>query len=219
MRKTVLIVDDNDTLAFFTARNLQRDIEGLEVFTAKSCAEARAEAAKHNPSVVIADLKLMDGNGLDLVRELGERFPHLETILISGEEPPPLGRGDLFAFLAKPYEADTLVQMVRQALAGEAPQPPSEAQIETEDCVGYDRHLVKNRLAGLLAGLRAFGADLRAEIDNPEAIKATVDEYVDRLCASVTEVSNMLPKCPAGRPNRHGVNHKARLESHNDGLS
>jgi hypothetical protein len=108
--------------------------------------------------------------------------------------------------------------MVRRALAREGPQQSSEAQIEPTDCVGYDRHLVRNRLAGLLAGLRAFGADLRAELDDPEAIRATVDEYVDRLCASVTEVSNMLPKCPPKGQNRHGVEQKMRLQAHNDGL-
>lgn len=217
MRKTVLIVDDNDTLAFFTARNLQRDIEDLKVFTAKSCLEARGEADKHHPSVLIADLKLADGNGLDLVRELSERFPHLESILISGEEPPPFGRNTLFGYLAKPYEADTLVQMVRQALAGEAAQESPEPQIESVECTGYDRHLVRNRLAGLLAGLRAFGADLRAEIDDPEAIKATVDEYVDRLCASVTEVSNMLPKCPQKGTNRRSAAPRARPHSPHNG--
>lgn len=211
-------MDDNETLAFFTARNLQRDIEGLEVFTAKSCMEARAEAGKHYLSVVIADLKLVDGNGLDLIRELSERFPDLEAILISGEEPPPSGRADLFGYLAKPYEAETLVHMVRRALAGEEAQQSSEVQEEPTDCVGYDRHLVRNRLAGLLAGLRAFGADLRAELDDPEAIRATVDEYVDRLCASVTEVSNMLPKCPLRGATREDVQRKVRLESQNEGL-
>jgi hypothetical protein len=46
----------------------------------------------------------------------------------------------------------------------------------------------------LLAGLRAFGADLRARANDPDAVNATVDEYLDRLCAAVREVSSMLPK-------------------------
>jgi DNA-binding response OmpR family regulator len=200
VNNTVLIVDDNTTLAYFSARNLRSDIEELEVFTASSCAEAREVANRHHPSVVIVDLGLEDGNGLDLMREMKKDSPGLATVLISGEEPPPSSLNGLFGFLVKPYEAEDLVDLVRRALRAERPEPIARPGQEREiECRGYDFHHAQNRLAGLLAGLRAFGADLRAQADDAPAVRETVDEYIDRLCGVVVEVSEMLPRCPANK--------------------
>ena len=83
MNPTVLIVDDNVSLAYFTSCNLRGEIEGLEVLTAGSCREAHALAADYQPSVFIVDLKLPDGDGLELIRELKTRFPQMTPILIT----------------------------------------------------------------------------------------------------------------------------------------
>jgi ActR/RegA family two-component response regulator len=190
---TILIVDDNATLAYFSARNLQRDLPGTQVFSATSCREAWDAAELHRPAVLVADWKLADGEGLGLIREMSARFPDLQAILISGEEPDPASRRDLFGFLVKPYETTELAGLVGRALSRKAPEDASEKSVRNA-VPSYDRHHMRNRLAGLLAGLRAFGADLRARANDPDAVNATVDEYLDRLCAAVQEVSSMLPK-------------------------
>lgn len=64
----VLVVDDDDEV-----RTLVRDgliIHGFEVSEAGSAAEARRSVAIMRPDVVLLDLTLPDGNGLDLLREL-----------------------------------------------------------------------------------------------------------------------------------------------------
>lgn len=193
MSATILIVDDNATLAYFSARNLQRDLPGTQVFSATSCREAWDAAEAHRPSVLVADWRLADGEGLDLIRKMSKRFPGLQAILISGEEPEPAVRRDLFGFLVKPYEATDLAGLVDRALSRKAPEETSEESVRGPEPT-YDRHHIRNRLAGLLAGMRAFGADLRARANDPDAVNATVDEYLDRLCAVVQEVSTMLPE-------------------------
>ena len=115
---TVMIVDDNTTLAYCTARNLQRDIQGLEVVTVGSCREARKAFQESLPSVAIVDFQLEDGNGMDLCREISQHASGVSTILISGEVPPRPLANDLFGFLLKPYDAEALVALVNEALAG-----------------------------------------------------------------------------------------------------
>ncbi|MBI5571268.1 MAG: response regulator [Desulfomonile tiedjei] len=196
----VLIVDDNAMLAFFTARNLQREIEGLEVITAASVAEAKRAVQQNRPSVVIVDVRLTDGCGIDLVRELTKLYPEIAGILISGDFPPESVRHALFGFLLKPYEAEAIVDMVRQALAGNASSEERSRPSQPLPCHGYDRHKMQNRLAVLLAGLRTLGADLDAQGYDPRVVKRILHEDIEELCATVMEISHGLPICPAKGP-------------------
>ncbi len=205
---TALIVDDNATLVYFTARNLEKGISGLEVITAKSCEEAKAAVEKHAPCILIADIALTDGNGIDLVNEMMDRYPDMLAVLISGEPPVKAVRQDLFGFLLKPYEAGELVALVRKALErngspekeSERPEPPERRNYDC--CNGYDRHKLRNRLGELVAGLRSFGKDLQDCSTDPDAVRRTVDEYLDQLCTTAIEVARELPGCPAKRSNR-----------------
>lgn len=192
MKRTVLIVDDNATLAYFSARNLQRDLPETEVFSATSCRQAWDEADRNHPAVLVADLALADGDGLNLIKEMSARFPGLQAILITGEDPDPASRAALFGFLVKPYEAEELARLVESALERNVPGSTPAAR-DRSGATTYDRHHIRNRLAGLLAGLRAFGADLRANAEDPKAVNAIVDEYLDHLCSVVQEVSRKLP--------------------------
>lgn len=193
---TVMIVDDNTTLAYCTARNLQRDIQGLEVVTVGSCREARKAFQESLPSVAIVDFHLEDGNGMDLCREISRHASGVSTILISGEVPPRPLANDLFGFLLKPYDAEALVALVNEALAGKH-QATRERQAPRQEitCEGYDRHRLRNLLVELIVALRAFEKDLRDQAHDPEAIHKTIDWYVDTLCGTAMEVASSLPEC------------------------
>ena len=157
---TAMIVDDNATLAYFTARNLERGIDGLNVLTAASCEEARKTAEKLVPSVLIADIKLTDGNGIDLVDEMLERFPGMSAILISGVVPTRSFREDLSEFLLKPYEAEELVAAVTRALKGVKSPIKTTERVHLPRCSGYDHHKLRKsawptgcRFEGIWQGL------------------------------------------------------------------
>lgn len=210
MKKTVLIVDDNPTLLYFTARNLQRELEGVEIVTATSCEQAREAVTVSHPAVVVADLNLTDGNGKELVEEMARRFPEMAAILVSGEEIPSSCASNLFGCLIKPYDAEALVRLVTNALAGGAQSVSHAQSFEPAQCEGYDRHGLQNRLACLLAGLRAFGADLAERSHDPAEVSRTLDEYLDRLCATIVEVSRQLPVCPVKYEKGNGASKKRR---------
>lgn len=201
-KRKALVVDDNSLLVYFTAKNLERDVEDLQVLTALSCQEARIQAAEHHPSVLIVDYGLEDGNGLDLIAELSLNQPGVEAILISGQEVPGVESANVFASVRKPYEARMLADIVKDALEHSRPVSKVEKVQGIVSCAGYDRHRVENHLGSLLAGLRAFGKEVQARAHEPEEVIALSDEYLDRLCSLVLDVSRLLPSCPPHLKNR-----------------
>jgi ActR/RegA family two-component response regulator len=200
--RKALVVDDNSLLLHFTAMNLERDVKGLKVFTAASCQEARMHAAEHNFSVLIVDLRLGDGNGLDLIKELTGKQQGVRAILISGQQIPSENKECVFASVLKPYEAQTLADIVMDALEHYDPVLELEEEPPSISCAGYDRHRVENHLGSLLAGLRAFGKELRACSDDPDEVNDLADEYLNRLCGLVMDVSRLLPSCPTNLKKR-----------------
>lgn len=207
--KTVLIVDDNTTLAYFTARSLQRDMKGIDVITAVSCQEAQAKAAQHSPSVIIADIMLPDGDGLKLVQDLSEQLPQMRVIIISGNELPGNISDRFFGCLKKPYGEDILLSLVRRALDKKATSDSVNShdqadQDQSTPASKYDRHYVRNRFAALLAGIRALQADLNAEPQVPSAVRRLAEEHTDRLFCIATELAHIMNETDKRQRGSHG---------------
>jgi two-component system, NtrC family, response regulator HydG len=77
-----LLVDDDVNFALGLAEVVGR--EGFSTKTANTLKEAKAELARSVPDVLLVDLHLPDGSGLDLFKEL-EGSPGSEVILITGQ--------------------------------------------------------------------------------------------------------------------------------------
>ncbi len=82
MVKRILLVEDNADTAFALSRLLRRS--GYEVRVESTAAAARKAADEESFDIVVLDLGLPDGSGLDLFRDLKLRFPLLIGIAISG---------------------------------------------------------------------------------------------------------------------------------------
>ena len=83
----LLIVDDEasirDMLAFFFHKR------GFEVLTASSFAEGQASALRSTPDLVLSDIKMPDGNGLDLLRKIKAESPKTPVIMITAHTSTP----------------------------------------------------------------------------------------------------------------------------------
>ena len=74
-------MDDSEKFLEVARASLDRD--GLEVVgTATTSAMALEQTRKLRPDVVLVDLGLGDESGLDLARQLVERYPHLESRVV-----------------------------------------------------------------------------------------------------------------------------------------
>ncbi len=82
----ILLVEDHADTAKLMRRLLMA--EGYEVVTAGSVAEALAAAERHRPDVLISDLGLPDGSGLNLMAQLIARGQHIPGIALSGYGTP-----------------------------------------------------------------------------------------------------------------------------------
>lgn len=122
MPARILIVDDNAALA----DNLRDIFEGapeLEatVATAPDGQAALAIASGEGFDVAVVDVKLPDGNGVDVVRALRKANPFGEVLLITGfatvDSALAALQAGAFAFLLKSFRPEELIATVEQALA------------------------------------------------------------------------------------------------------
>ncbi len=115
----VLVVEDEPVLAEVVGRALER--AGMAVTLARSCSEARAALAQRTPDLVILDLKLPDGDGLALLRELRRATlpPTVPVIAVTAGfvTRSELRRNGVQAFLPKPYDVRHLLAAVVAAQA------------------------------------------------------------------------------------------------------
>ncbi|MBV9097765.1 MAG: response regulator transcription factor [Frankiaceae bacterium] len=119
--KKVLLVDDHDLIR----QGLRRAFERAEDFTvvaeASSVAEGLAVAAQHEPDVVLMDIRLLDGSGLDAVTKLRAANPQMGIVVLTmyaGDEHlfGALEAG-ASAFVPKDAPAEDVVAAARHAAA------------------------------------------------------------------------------------------------------
>jgi signal transduction histidine kinase len=120
--ETILVVEDDPHLRGVVRRALVD--HGYVVRAVAKAADAR-ELEGVPPDLLLTDIVLPDGNGLDLARELSERWPTAGVLFMSGYTGEHLEAvGTLppqAALLPKPFTADTLLVRVREALERRPP--------------------------------------------------------------------------------------------------
>jgi DNA-binding NtrC family response regulator len=117
-RQRLLIVDDEasirDMLAFFFHKR------GFEVLTASNFAEGQASALRSTPDLVLCDIKMPDGNGLDLLRKIKAESAKTPVIMITAHTSTPDAieamKAGAVDYLAKPFNVEELGLIVDRAL-------------------------------------------------------------------------------------------------------
>jgi two-component system, NtrC family, nitrogen regulation response regulator GlnG len=121
----VLVVDDDAAIRTVVAAALRR--EGHRVTTADSIAALRREMRLGEPDVLVTDVVLPDGNGLDLAGALRAEYPDLPVIVFSAQNTLATAvratEVGAFEYLPKPFDLDVLAQAVRGAMAKRRRRP------------------------------------------------------------------------------------------------
>lgn len=117
MTLRVLVVEDDREIRALMRSSLS--VEGFEVQTAVSLSEASAMLVHHLPDVVVLDLGLPDGDGVELVREL-RKSKAIPIIVVSArhQEAQKIQLLDAGAddYLTKPFSVGELLARIRVAL-------------------------------------------------------------------------------------------------------
>ena len=80
--KSLLIVDDDRAFCQRLARAMES--RGFAVVAVSSVAEGLAAIASAPPAFAVIDMRLTDGNGLDVISDLKERRPDARAIILTG---------------------------------------------------------------------------------------------------------------------------------------
>ena len=109
--RSLLIVEDDKSFLQRLARAMEA--RGFVVTTAESVAEGLLQVEKSTPAFAVVDMRLGDGNGLDVISAMKRRRPEARAIILTGYgniatavNAVKLGAVD---YLAKPVDADDVV--------------------------------------------------------------------------------------------------------------
>ncbi len=117
----ILLIDDDVQLRMVLARALGKS--GYDVREAENGQQALERISEKMPRLVITDLVMPDRDGLELIKEMGSRYPELPVIAMSGNAGS--AKGDLLkvalrmgacATLPKPFSIQEITDLVAQVL-------------------------------------------------------------------------------------------------------
>jgi len=146
MQDTVLVVEDESRMRRFLWEALSDN--GYRVAEATTLAQAEKLAEQHRPSVILLDLVLPDGDGMQLLRKLRERR-RTPVIVLSGRdgEHDKVSALDAGAndYLTKPFAMPELLARIRVALRLTSQNPEREDSQLTIGSIAIDvpRHEVR----------------------------------------------------------------------------
>lgn len=125
----ILIVDNDQDVRIGLFEILSHD--NFQVMAAENVTMALEMVADDQPDLVLTDLKMPDGTGLDLLKNLKVQIPDLPVILVTGHasvdtavEAMRLGAHD---YILKPFQREAVLETVRMALRSRRLTPVTSA--------------------------------------------------------------------------------------------
>ncbi|MEQ1948163.1 MAG: response regulator [Bryobacteraceae bacterium] len=123
MKPQILIVEDDPQIRRFLRATLEA--EGYRFHEALTAAEGIAQAAARHPDLVLLDLGLPDGSGMDVIREI-RGWSQMPIVVVSarGQERDKIEALDRGAddYVAKPFSVGELLARMRAAMRRALPQ-------------------------------------------------------------------------------------------------
>ena len=116
--KPVWIIDDDRSIRWVFEKALAREDIAFKVFA--SAQEALQGLASSTPQVVVSDIRMPGGSGLELLQKLKEKHPTLPVIIMTAysdlESAVAAFQGGAFEYLPKPFDVDHAVDLIRRAM-------------------------------------------------------------------------------------------------------
>lgn len=131
---TILLVDDEEMLRQAIADVLKK--QGYNVIEAGGGHEAFEKFKASTVDVVVTDVRMPGGDGIELIKNIKQREPGMPIVLflsasqdLSTEEAHDIG---VAAILAKPFPKNDLLEAVKRVLSGKLPAPDGAEVSDSE---------------------------------------------------------------------------------------
>ena len=116
--KPVWIIDDDRSIRWVFEKALTR--EGIAFKSFSTTGDALAALDRDPPQVVVSDIRMPGGSGLDLLKELKARFEDLPVIIMTAysdlDSAVAAFQGGAYEYLPKPFDVDNAIDLIRRAL-------------------------------------------------------------------------------------------------------
>jgi two-component system nitrogen regulation response regulator GlnG len=116
--KPVWIIDDDRSIRWVFEKALERENISFKVFA--STQDALQALSGSTPQVVVSDIRMPGGSGLELLQKLKEKYPNLPVIIMTAysdlESAVAAFQGGAFEYLPKPFDVDQAVDLIRRAM-------------------------------------------------------------------------------------------------------
>jgi two-component system nitrogen regulation response regulator GlnG len=144
--KPIWIVDDDQSIRFVLEKALLRDGLPTRSFTNPREVLQALEAAgdEGGPQVLVSDIRMPGGSGLDLLGKVKEKLPGLPVIIMTAfsdlDSAVSAFQGGAFEYLPKPFDLPKAVELIRRAVRkASARKWPRSAWARRPRCWGRRR--------------------------------------------------------------------------------
>ena len=175
---SVLLVEDDESIAIVITAALEA--EGFSVSRCDSIAERDRLLAVEKFAVLVTDVKLTDGDGIETLGRVCRDYPDMPVVILSAQNTldTAVRASDTgaFEYFPKPFDIDELARTVRQAAGSNAPGPVGDEADRAEEglpLVGRSpamqavyrmiTRVLRNDLTVLILGESGTGKELVAE--------------------------------------------------------
>ena len=116
--KPIWIVDDDQSIRFVLEKALAR--EGLAVRSFTNPRDVLAALADDVPQVLVSDIRMPGGSGIDLLAKVKQSHPQIQVIIMTAfsdlDSAVSAFQGGAFEYLPKPFDVPKAVELIRRAL-------------------------------------------------------------------------------------------------------
>ncbi|CAZ88487.1 fused DNA-binding response regulator in two-component regulatory system with GlnL: response regulator; sigma54 interaction protein [Thiomonas arsenitoxydans] len=116
--KPIWLVDDDASIRFVLEKALQKS--GMEVRSFSNPRDVLSAFAEGCPQVLISDIRMPGGNGIDLLQQIRQSHPGLPVIIMTAysdlDSAVASLQGGAFDYLSKPFDVDKAVELIQRAV-------------------------------------------------------------------------------------------------------
>ena len=137
--KPIWIIDDDRSIRWVFEKALARTDMAFKTYA--SVQEALAALDHDVPQVIVSDIRMPNGSGLDLLQQVKERLPEVPVIIMTAysdlDSAVAAFQGGAFEYMAKPFDVDQAIDIIRRAVDESMRQATETPTVEeTPEIIG-----------------------------------------------------------------------------------
>jgi two-component system nitrogen regulation response regulator GlnG len=138
--KAIWIIDDDKSIRWVFEKALARTDLNFKTFS--SIKDALAAIKDEEPQVIVSDIRMPQGSGLELLQVIKEKYVHIPVIIMTAysdlESAVAAFQGGAFEYLAKPFDVDQAIEIIHRAIDESLKQNNQEVSFENStEMIGH----------------------------------------------------------------------------------